>query len=308
MAGDFVPQAPDKEYDKYQDSLSIGRLDQELPQLSPRELAANNAQLLSREVEDMRKGSPSEGRSALSGIHEMQREGLMPLLVNSLEKSGNAKIQYGQNGEPEHIVFGADGNKTDIDLKNDTINGKSDAQLKSETISQANDYFSSALSNPRLFNSGDMLNPATQAKVKDLMSAYFDGNVQKMTNAAQEILKDPSEAKLVESALQRINIPGSIRVANDKFGQLFMQTTTGNSDTVVIRPNGAATAYNAGLYGEPDFSKPANLSKAMDNASNQALFVASDSVRSAQRYLEMYKKLPADGYSNMGSLERAYRN
>jgi len=276
--------------------------------ISPAVIADANAQLISRDVENMRKGSAVEGRNALSGIREMKREGLLPMVAERLQDSGNAKIQYDANGEIEHIVFaGKDGKQSDINVQNETVDGKTDAELRRDSVKQVNEYLSAAMADPMLALRGYDLAPSTQEKVSNLMSSYLKGDVQAMTSAAQLIMKNPVEMQVVDEALNRITIPSTFGFGKDQNGKSYLQTRTGNLQTVVIPESGRAAAYQTDLYGRPDFARVANLTTSMKSASDQALFVVGDNVRSAQLYLTMFGKLPADGYTNMKSLERAYR-
>lgn len=277
-------------------------------EISPKVIAESNAQLLSREVENLSKGSISEGRSALSGLREMKREGLLPAVAEQLQQSGSAKIQYDANGDIEHIVFpGKDGKQSDINVQHETINGKTDNELRRASVTQVNEYVSAVMTDPFLAQRGYDLAPSTQQKVSNLFSSYLKGDVDKLTSSAQEIMKNPVELKVVDEALNQASLAETFSFGKDPNGKPYFFTRTGDWRTVVVPEGGRAAAYKTDPYGRPDFSNITSLPNSMKSASDQALYVMSGSVRSAQDYLKMFNKLPADGYTNMKSLERAYR-
>ena len=252
-----------------------------LHQLSASQIEEANAKSLADKVNDIRSGNASAGGIALQEIHEMKDGNYLQGMARDLEQSGSAKVSYGKDGEVEHLIFNAKdgGAPIDIDVKGDKVNGRSADQLRVDSVQQSKEYLAASLADPKIKDStGKPLSAETQEAAKQLMGALLDGNIDSLTKTAQDIMKNPQMAKDIESAYRRISIPNPITFGTDNNGKPFMQTTEGLQNELIVPASGAAYAASVNYLGNPEFDKPsADLQKTLKEASDQALFVSSES-------------------------------
>jgi hypothetical protein len=280
-------------------------------QLSSSQIEDANAQTLTERVNDIRRGTAQASESALLEVREMNAGNYLQGMAQKLQDSGSAKVSYGKDGEVEHLIFnGKDGGAPiDIDVKGDSINGRSAAQIKESSVQQSKEYVAASLADPKVTDSsGKPLSAETQEQANKLMGALLDGNVDNLTKTAQEIMKHPEMARTIESAFDRINVASPVSFGVDDKGHSMMQTNEGLLKSVIVPADGKAYAVSTDAWGKAQFAKSADLQKTMTEVSDQEQYVNSDSIRSAQGYLKDVDRLPADGYTNMASLEHEYRN
>lgn len=289
---------------------SFGDEPRTLNPLSPHEIAEANASFLTKDVGDIQKGSAAASQAVLSEVHEMQLGGYLPEVAKEIEKSGNAKVVYGTNGELQHIVFNdADGKPpVDIDLQHESINGQSSEQLREASVRQAKDYIAAGLADPNMTDaSGKPLSSEGQKVTNQLVGALLDGNSDTMTQAAQQIMKDPTLTKSVEDVLNRIQFPSTISFAKDEHGQPYIKANSLNEfQSMIIPASGPARAAEFDYTGKEVPSASLDLKTAMRAASDWALTEDSSQIQSSQGYLSMVERLPKDGFTNMKHLEAEY--
>jgi hypothetical protein len=262
---------------------------------------------LSENATKIQKGNAAASEAALREVLDMKNGGFLKEAAQDLKESGNTKFTYGANGDIEHIIFNSSDGKSpvDMDLQHEQINGKSSAQIREAEIKQAKEYFAAALSDPKMTDTSNrQLSPEGQAAAKNLMGALLDGDVAAMTKAGQQIMKNPEMAKTTQAVLDRIQGQGLITFQTDEKGQLYMKANTGEGDAVIVPASGAASAASFDVWGKRDNSQHPTLDTTLKSASAFSLTEASSQIDSAEGYLEMVDRLPADGYTNMKDLEK----
>jgi hypothetical protein len=268
---------------------------------------AYEASSLTENATKIQKGNAAASEAALREVLNMKNGGYLKDVAQDLKESGNTKFTYGANGDVEHIIFNSSDGKSsvDMDLQHEEINGKSSAQIREAEIKQAKEYLGAALSDPKMTDASNRpLSPEDQAAAKELMGALLDGDVAAMTKAGQQIMKNPESAKSTQAVLDRIEGSRVIEFQTDEKGQLYMKANTPDFDAVIVPASGAASAADFDFWGKRDNSQHPTLDTTLNSASAWSLTEASTQIDSSEGHLEMVDRLPADGYTNMKSLER----
>jgi hypothetical protein len=275
--------------------------------LSAEQIVEANAKYLTGDLTNAQKGSASASVEALQEVHEMQRGGYLNLMTKDLEKNG-AKVVCGPGGEIDHIIFPGTGAKppVDIDVHHDTINGQSTDQAKAAAATQVKEFVTASLADANVTDaSGKPLSPEAQAQANKLVSAMMDGDVDAVTRMGKEIMKNPETARSIEQVLDRIEPSSGIRFNGLDEANPYMTLKNGGASCVVVPEFGPARANRVDYKGEPT-GEVSDLKETMKDFQGQALWSYSHHIDSAQIYLQMFNRLPADGFTNMKSLESAY--
>jgi hypothetical protein len=176
-------------------------------------------------------------------------------------------------------------------------------------VTKAKDYLVAYLSDSSTTGAdGKPLSQEEQTATKALVDATLDGNIDALTKTGQEIMKNPKLAKSIEAVLDPMQFGQHvISFKTDGKGNPCMVIGAYSSfySQIVVPASGQAYAARFDIKG--NFTNyPADFHLAVQAASDWSVDICSTPFENAQVRLKQNNLLPADGYTNMKDLERAY--
>ncbi len=276
--------------------------------LTAAEQTATASDMMKRAVGYAKDGLAAASLAAIGEVHELKARGLSKSVAANLETVGTAGVIRDTNGNPTHLIFGDQNNSKaiDIDLKNETLNGKTAEELRKASVEQAKDYFNAQCDDMRIKDrDGQEIGPEARKATKELMGAILDGDKAALGEVSKNILKNPELTEKVRSAFEAIQRVGIVNVERD---------TAGNQHIGLVGLNEAPSINKDGKLEDGhydysnrtwNFSPAKNGDRSITNVRDFGLYTTTGEILNGMAKLSAKNQLPAEGAKNMKTLEQA---